>query len=68
MPRLARLPGLQMRGLAVHIGSQLSELAPLERAFEKLGRLLAEVRAAGPRGHPRRPRRRASACPTSPAT
>jgi diaminopimelate decarboxylase len=45
--RLARLPGLQMRGLAVHIGSQLSELAPLERAFEKLGRLLADVRAAG---------------------
>ena len=36
-----------MRGLAVHIGSQLSELAPLERAFEKLGRLLAEIRAAG---------------------
>jgi len=45
--RLAALPGLAMRGLAVHIGSQLSELAPLERAFEKLGRLLAEVRAAG---------------------
>ena len=45
--RLSALPGLQMRGLAVHIGSQLSDLAPLERAFEKLGRLLAEVRAAG---------------------
>jgi diaminopimelate decarboxylase len=45
--RLAKLPGLDMRGLAVHIGSQLSELAPLERAFEKLGRLLAEIRAAG---------------------
>ena len=45
--RLAALPGLEMRGLAVHIGSQLSDLAPLERAFEKLGRLLAEVRAAG---------------------
>ena len=45
--RLAKLPGLQMRGLAVHIGSQLADLAPLERAFEKLGKLLAEVRAAG---------------------
>ena len=45
--RLAALPGLEMRGLAVHIGSQLSELAPLERAFEKLGGLLAEIRAAG---------------------
>jgi diaminopimelate decarboxylase len=45
--RLSALPGLQMRGLAVHIGSQLADLAPLERAFEKLGRLLAEIRAAG---------------------
>jgi diaminopimelate decarboxylase len=45
--RLAAVPGLQMRGLAVHIGSQLSELAPLERAFEKLGNLLADIRAAG---------------------
>ncbi len=45
--RLAKLEGLKMRGLAVHIGSQLADLAPLERAFEKLGRLLAEVRAAG---------------------
>jgi len=45
--RLAALPGLQMRGLAVHIGSQLSDLAPLERAFVKLGKLLADVRAAG---------------------
>ncbi|HEU4701195.1 MAG TPA: diaminopimelate decarboxylase, partial [Conexibacter sp.] len=45
--RLAKLPGLQMRGLAVHIGSQLSDLAPLERAFGKLGKLLADVRGAG---------------------
>jgi diaminopimelate decarboxylase len=45
--RLAALPGLDMRGVAVHIGSQLSELAPLERAFAKLGALIAELRAAG---------------------
>ncbi|HYD24505.1 MAG TPA: diaminopimelate decarboxylase [Croceibacterium sp.] len=45
--RLAALPGLEMRGLAVHIGSQLSELAPLELAFEKLGALLAMLRGAG---------------------
>jgi len=45
--RLAELPGLQMRGLAVHIGSQLSSLTPLEAAFEKLGELIAELRAAG---------------------
>ena len=45
--RLAALPGLEMRGLAVHIGSQLSELKPLELAFEKLGALLANLRSAG---------------------
>src|SRR5688572_11635292 len=44
---LAALPGLEMRGVAVHIGSQLSELAPLERAFVKLGALIGELRAAG---------------------
>lgn len=45
--RLSALPGLAMRGVAVHIGSQLAELAPLERAFEKLGKLIADLRAAG---------------------
>ena len=45
--RLAAMPGLEMRGLAVHIGSQLSELRPLELAFEKLGSLLGNLRSAG---------------------
>ncbi|MEO6042053.1 MAG: diaminopimelate decarboxylase, partial [Croceibacterium sp.] len=45
--RLAALPGLEMRGLAVHIGSQLFDLAPLENAFVKLGALMGELRAAG---------------------
>lgn len=45
--RLAALPGLEMRGVAVHIGSQLSDLAPLESAFVRLGELIAELRAAG---------------------
>ena len=45
--RLSRLPGLEMRGLAVHIGSQLADLKPLELAFEKVGALLAMLRAAG---------------------
>ena len=45
--RLSALPGLDMRGVAVHIGSQLSELEPLEQAFVKLGELIAEIRAAG---------------------
>lgn len=45
--RLSALPGMEMRGVAVHIGSQLSDLAPLERAFVRLGQLITELRAAG---------------------
>jgi diaminopimelate decarboxylase len=43
----ARLPGLKLRGVAVHIGSQLTDLAPLEAAFVKLGALIADLRAGG---------------------
>ncbi len=43
----ARLPGLNLRGVAVHIGSQLTDLAPLEAAFVKLGALIADLRADG---------------------
>ncbi|MEE4152543.1 MAG: diaminopimelate decarboxylase [Erythrobacter sp.] len=45
--KLAGLAGLEMRGVAVHIGSQLAELAPLERAFAKLGELVSALRGAG---------------------
>ena len=45
--RLAALPGLDMRGIAVHIGSQLRELEPFEEAFGKVGDLIADLRAAG---------------------
>ncbi|EGD59746.1 diaminopimelate decarboxylase [Novosphingobium nitrogenifigens DSM 19370] len=45
--RLSAEPGLAMRGLALHIGSQLSSLAPLEAAFTKIGGLMREIRAAG---------------------
>jgi diaminopimelate decarboxylase len=41
------LPGLDVRGVAVHIGSQLTSLGPLEAAFAKIGALIAELRAAG---------------------
>jgi diaminopimelate decarboxylase len=44
---LAAQEGLAMRGVAVHIGSQLAELQPLEEAFGKLGALIGELRAAG---------------------
>jgi diaminopimelate decarboxylase len=45
--KLAGLPGVNLRGVAVHIGSQLADLAPLEAAFEKLGALVAALRGAG---------------------
>ncbi len=44
---LAAQDGLAMRGVAVHIGSQLAELQPLEEAFGKLGALIADLRAKG---------------------
>jgi diaminopimelate decarboxylase len=45
--RAAALPGLEIQGIAVHIGSQLTSLAPLERAFTCLGELLQALRADG---------------------
>lgn len=45
--RLAGAPGLAMRGLTLHIGSQLSKLDPLEAAFEKIGALMRTIRADG---------------------
>ncbi len=44
---LAAKPSVHLRGVAVHIGSQLSELAPLEAAFEKVGALVRALRGAG---------------------
>ena len=45
--RLAALPGLEMRGLAVHIGSQITTLEPSRAAFVKMGELMHAIRAAG---------------------
>ena len=45
--KAAALPGLKLRGVAVHIGSQLTSLDPFERAFASVGQLIAELRAAG---------------------
>ena len=47
--RLAGLPGLNLRGVAVHIGSQLGDLAPMEAAYRRVGALMAELRGAGHR-------------------
>lgn len=45
--RAAAMPGIAMKGIAAHIGSQLTDLAPLEEAYRKLGGLMADLRAAG---------------------
>ncbi len=45
--RLAALPGLNMRGVALHIGSALPTIDPLEIAFRRMGVLVADLRAAG---------------------
>lgn len=47
--RLAKLPGLNLRGVALHIGSQLTSLDPLEAAFTRIGKLVADLRGAGHR-------------------
>jgi diaminopimelate decarboxylase len=45
--RLAALPGLDMRGIALHIGSQLFDLNPLETAYGKIWSLVSSLRSAG---------------------
>jgi diaminopimelate decarboxylase len=41
------LPNLSVTGVTVHIGSQLTSLAPLESAFERLGALIGDLRGEG---------------------
>ncbi|WP_099825966.1 diaminopimelate decarboxylase [Oceaniglobus indicus] len=43
----ATMPGLQIVGIDVHIGSQLTDLAPFEQAYRKLAALTLELRADG---------------------
>jgi diaminopimelate decarboxylase len=45
--RARALPGLAVRGVAVHIGSQLTALGPLDDAFAKVGALIALLREDG---------------------
>ncbi|MEM9765600.1 MAG: diaminopimelate decarboxylase, partial [Pseudomonadota bacterium] len=45
--RAAALPGIEVVGVDVHIGSQLTELEPFEAAFGKVAELTEELRAAG---------------------
>jgi diaminopimelate decarboxylase len=43
----ARLPGIEVVGVDVHIGSQLTSLAPFEAAFAKVAELTRALRAEG---------------------
>ena len=47
--RLAKLPGLNLRGVASHIGSQLLSVAPMEATYRRIGELVSDLRAAGHR-------------------
>jgi len=43
----ATLPGLEIIGIDVHIGSQLTDLAPFEQAYSKVAELTEVLRADG---------------------
>jgi diaminopimelate decarboxylase len=45
--RATALPGLSVEGLAVHIGSQLMEVAPYRTAFARMTELYREIKEAG---------------------
>jgi diaminopimelate decarboxylase len=45
--RAAALPGIEVVGISVHIGSQIINLAPFRQAFTRLARLVLELRADG---------------------
>jgi diaminopimelate decarboxylase len=45
--RAARLPGLRITGIDMHIGSQITELEPFDAAFALLGSLVSELQADG---------------------
>ncbi|MET1416195.1 diaminopimelate decarboxylase [Roseibium sp. HPY-6] len=43
----ASLPGIEVTGIDMHIGSQITELEPFDNAFARLGELISELRAHG---------------------
>jgi diaminopimelate decarboxylase len=45
--RAARLPGLKVNGVDMHIGSQITDLAPFDAAYERLADLVHILRADG---------------------
>jgi diaminopimelate decarboxylase len=45
--RAASLPGIEVTGIDMHIGSQISELAPFEKAFTLMGELAKHLLSQG---------------------
>jgi diaminopimelate decarboxylase len=45
--KAASLPGLNVTGIDMHIGSQITDLKPFDDAFARLGELIALLRADG---------------------
>jgi diaminopimelate decarboxylase len=45
--RAAELPGIRVQGIDIHIGSQLTKLAPFEQAFHCLAELTEDLRREG---------------------
>ncbi|MTI44036.1 diaminopimelate decarboxylase [Roseibium hamelinense] len=43
----AKLPGIAVSGIDMHIGSQITELQPFDDAFARLGELIDRLRAQG---------------------
>ncbi|CAK9039292.1 Argininosuccinate lyase (ASAL) (Arginosuccinase) [Durusdinium trenchii] len=41
------LQGIEVKGVDVHIGSQIADLAPFESAFQKVSTLISDLRADG---------------------
>lgn len=47
--RAAEMPGIEVTGIDMHIGSQITDLEPFDAAFERLSGLIGDLRAAGHR-------------------
>lgn len=45
--RAAELPGIKVTGIDMHIGSQITDLGPFDRAFSRLAELITQLREEG---------------------
>jgi diaminopimelate decarboxylase len=43
----ARLPGIRVAGVAMHIGSQITDLAPFDAAYQRLAEIVTALRTDG---------------------